>query len=216
MSRLLPVIAPRLPAAPVEYDQRFIDQFTNALRLYFNQIDALDSVVAQRITTTGIIFPDKTEQTTAYIPGFIEAYDRASSIAVTSTPTVLAPASVGASNGITYDPVTGIFTWQYAGDFALALSVNAIAAAAGQFVYIYAQTNTGSGWVNNANSGKTYQLLNNQLTQIVYAQAVNRTVGEQVRYFIYSNDGKVTLQTSTLPGVSPTVYVPAIRIQYAG
>jgi len=32
-------IAPRLPAAPVEYEQRFIDQLTNILRLYFVQLD---------------------------------------------------------------------------------------------------------------------------------------------------------------------------------
>jgi len=31
--------APRLPAAPVEYDQRFMDQLTNTLRLYFTQLD---------------------------------------------------------------------------------------------------------------------------------------------------------------------------------
>jgi hypothetical protein len=32
-------IAPRLPAAPVEYDQRFMDEFIRILRLYFTQID---------------------------------------------------------------------------------------------------------------------------------------------------------------------------------
>jgi len=33
------VIAPRLPASPVEYDQRFMDEFIRILRLYFNQLD---------------------------------------------------------------------------------------------------------------------------------------------------------------------------------
>jgi hypothetical protein len=33
------VTAPRLPAAPVEYDQRFFDQLLTVLRLYFNQLD---------------------------------------------------------------------------------------------------------------------------------------------------------------------------------
>jgi hypothetical protein len=32
-------IAPRLPVAPVEYDQRFMDEFIRILRLYFAQID---------------------------------------------------------------------------------------------------------------------------------------------------------------------------------
>lgn len=39
------VKAPRLPAAPVEYDQRFGDDLTNVLRLYFNQLDNLNASV---------------------------------------------------------------------------------------------------------------------------------------------------------------------------
>lgn len=216
MSILIPPQQPRLPASTVEYSQQYGDQLTNVLRLYFNQLDNLNQTVTRRVTTTGITFPDGTQQTTAYIPGFIEVYDRTSSITVNSTPTLLQPATTGASNGITYDASTGVFTWTYAGNFSLSLVVNALASSAGQSVYIYAQQNFGSGWVNNANSGKSFQLTNGQMTQIVYAQAVNRVVGQQVRYFIYSNDSHVTLRTDTLPGVTPTVYVPAIRIQYAG
>lgn len=37
------VKAPRLPAAPVEYAQRYGDDLTNVLRLYFNQLDNLSS-----------------------------------------------------------------------------------------------------------------------------------------------------------------------------
>jgi hypothetical protein len=36
---LRPSKAPNLLIAPIVYDQRYIDQLTNALRLYFNQID---------------------------------------------------------------------------------------------------------------------------------------------------------------------------------
>lgn len=32
-------IAPRLPVAPIEYDQRFMDELIRILRLYFNQLD---------------------------------------------------------------------------------------------------------------------------------------------------------------------------------
>lgn len=32
-------VQPRLPIAPVEYDQRFMDQLLNVLRLYFSQLD---------------------------------------------------------------------------------------------------------------------------------------------------------------------------------
>jgi hypothetical protein len=36
---LRPSKAPNLLVAPVVYEQRYIDQLTNALRLYFNQVD---------------------------------------------------------------------------------------------------------------------------------------------------------------------------------
>ena len=110
--------------------------------------------------------------------------------------------------------MTGEFTFAQAGSYSLALNINAIASAAGQSVYIYAEKNTGSGWAVNANSGKAYQLPNNQKVQIVYAQAIYRLAGEQTRYKIYSNDGNVTLVTQALPG-SVGASVPAIRIQYS-
>lgn len=36
---LRPPKAPNLPIAPVQYDQRYVDQLLNVLRLYFNEID---------------------------------------------------------------------------------------------------------------------------------------------------------------------------------
>ena len=45
-------VAPRLPSAPVEYDQRYQDQFLNILRLYFNQ---LDNLLGQILATTSPI-----------------------------------------------------------------------------------------------------------------------------------------------------------------
>lgn len=34
------IVSPRLPNATVEYDQNYINQLNNILRLYFNQIDS--------------------------------------------------------------------------------------------------------------------------------------------------------------------------------
>lgn len=145
----------------------------------------------------------------------IEAYDLSSSIALTATPALLTPANtVAGYSGITYNNSTGVFTFANAGSYSLALFVNAIASASNQVVYIYAEKNTGSGWVVNANSGKFYSLVNGQTTQIAYANAIYRNAGEQTRYWIYSNNNKVSLTTQTLPSVTG-VYVPAIRIQYA-
>jgi len=41
INRYRPVVAPRLPAAPSEYEPQFIEQYSNILRLYFNQLDSL-------------------------------------------------------------------------------------------------------------------------------------------------------------------------------
>jgi hypothetical protein len=40
------VSAPRLPAAPVEYDQRFIDALLSILRQYFNALDNPGPIIA--------------------------------------------------------------------------------------------------------------------------------------------------------------------------
>lgn len=41
-----PVVQPRLPAAPVQYDPQFIEQYTNVLRLYFTQLDNLTGAIS--------------------------------------------------------------------------------------------------------------------------------------------------------------------------
>ena len=48
-TQLVPPKAPNLPIAPVEYSQQYIDQLSNALRLYFGQIDNV---------TQALIIPD--------------------------------------------------------------------------------------------------------------------------------------------------------------
>jgi hypothetical protein len=36
--------SPNVPAAPLQYDQAFMDQYTNVLRLFFNQINAVQQL----------------------------------------------------------------------------------------------------------------------------------------------------------------------------
>jgi hypothetical protein len=146
---------------------------------------------------------------------YIEAYDRSATIALTATPTLLIPNStVAGSTGITYNNTTGVFTFAEEGDYSLSLSVNALASNANQVLYIYAENNTGAGWVANANSGKYYTLTNGNTIQIIYSQSVHRVANQQVRYWIYATSTNVSLKTQTLPSVTG-VYVPAIRIQYS-
>lgn len=39
LTNIIPPVAPRLPTAPQQYDPRFIEQYSNILRLYFNGVD---------------------------------------------------------------------------------------------------------------------------------------------------------------------------------
>ena len=218
MAKLNSTKSPNLPIAPSEYGRQHFDILNNALRLYFNQIDSVNQTVTERVTTTGITYPDGTEQATAYIPSYIEAFDRTASIAINNTPTLLIPNSFLPTTavGITYDTATGVFTFLNSGTYSLAISLNITAASSNKYVYVYAQKNVGAGWVNTSNSGKSYELKNGQVIQFVSPQAVYREAGEQTRYFIYSNGTTESLITQTLPGVTPTVYVPAVRIQFSG
>ena len=49
-TQLSPSQQPRLPAAPVEYDARYVDSLTGILRQYFNQVDNLTQSL---LTNTG-------------------------------------------------------------------------------------------------------------------------------------------------------------------
>ena len=55
---LRPPKAPNQPIAPVEYDQRFQDQFSNALRLYFNEIDNFAQSLATNTGGSLLKFPN--------------------------------------------------------------------------------------------------------------------------------------------------------------
>lgn len=145
---------------------------------------------------------------------YIEVVDTSSTITLTTTPILLQPTTVVSNSGITYNSSTGVFTFINAGSYNQVIAVNALASAASQYVYIYAQNWNGSTWITNANSGKQQALINGDITQVTIPNAVKRTAGQQVRYYIYSNSNKVTLQTTTLPGGVGAV-VPTIRIQYS-
>ena len=43
------VVAPNLPVATDNYQKQYEDQYSNVLRLYFNQLDAINSQSIQQI-----------------------------------------------------------------------------------------------------------------------------------------------------------------------
>lgn len=68
VTRLLNTVAPRLPAATVEWDHRFMEQYSNVLRLYFNQLDSVISTLTTGEGGAYLNFPhgsfyDTTDQT---------------------------------------------------------------------------------------------------------------------------------------------------------
>jgi len=71
INRYRPVVAPRLPSAPTEYNAQYQEQFMNILRLYFNQLDNLTGVVLGEAGGRFIRFPygafssDQDQSTTA-------------------------------------------------------------------------------------------------------------------------------------------------------
>jgi hypothetical protein len=64
-------VAPRLPAATQQYDANYINQLTNVLRLYFNQLDNILGQLKASSNTSGLRVPygafssDQTQTTTA-------------------------------------------------------------------------------------------------------------------------------------------------------
>jgi len=71
INRYRPVVQPRLPAAPNEYTPEFIEQYSNILRLYFNQLDNLTGALLGESGGRFIRFPygafssDQDQTTTA-------------------------------------------------------------------------------------------------------------------------------------------------------
>ena len=57
INRYRPVVQPRLPVAPAQYDPQFIEQYTNVLRLYFNQLDSLTGVILSNSGGRYVRFP---------------------------------------------------------------------------------------------------------------------------------------------------------------
>ena len=68
LTRIVNPVAPRLPAATVEWDHRFMEQYSNVLRLYFNQLDSALGLVLSGEGGSFLNFPhgsfyDTTDQT---------------------------------------------------------------------------------------------------------------------------------------------------------
>ena len=100
-------VAPNLPIGPVEYNQNYQDQFSNALRLYFNQVD---NVTGALLGSTGGQYLGNT---------YISVQNNSNVTATANTATLVTLNTLDYSSGITLanSAVTvsqnGIYNFQF-------------------------------------------------------------------------------------------------------
>jgi hypothetical protein len=103
--------APNQPIAPVEYDQRFQDQFSNVLRLYFNTIDNFTSALTDTAGGSNLRFPHIAAQDTT------DQYATA-----TNTPTKVLWNTLDSGDGFTLN-VDSTATASYGGVYKIDFSI---------------------------------------------------------------------------------------------
>lgn len=111
INRYRPVVQPRLPAAPTQYSAEFIEQYSNILRLYFNQLDNLTGALLSDNGGRFLQFP------------FIAASDGANQYATgNNTPTIIQWDTLDASSGFTLN-VNNTATAQFSGIYKITFSI---------------------------------------------------------------------------------------------
>jgi hypothetical protein len=111
INRYRPVVQPRLPAAPPEYDAQFIEQYSNILRLYFIQLDNLTGALLSDNGGRFLQFP------------FIAASDGAIQYATAAdTPTIIQWSTLDEGSGFTLN-VGNTATAEYSGIYKITYSL---------------------------------------------------------------------------------------------
>jgi len=139
INRYRPIVAPRLPSAPQEYNAQYQEQFMNILRLYFNQLDNLTGTLIGDNGGKFVRFPygafhDTTTQTAA----------------ATGTAYAVTFNSTDLSNDVAIGSPTSKITVTNAGiyNFQFSLQLDKSAGATGH-TYIWARVN-GTNIANSA------------------------------------------------------------------
>ena len=86
--RLRNTTAPNLPLAPREYEQFYIDQLNNILRLYFNQIDNFTTAIANE--KLGYTVPVEVASLPSAVDSGMGAYAFVSDSSVTTFASIVA------------------------------------------------------------------------------------------------------------------------------
>lgn len=95
-------VAPRLPAATTQYDENYINQLNNVLRLYFNQLDNIIGQLRTASSTSGLRVPygafssDQDQVTTANTATLmtLNTTDFANGVSISSSKITVANAGI--------------------------------------------------------------------------------------------------------------------------
>jgi hypothetical protein len=117
-SSLTQVKSPVLPFAPVQYEQKYVDQLNNILRLYFNQVDALISQLRLESLNTlalpqGAFFQDGVTTTTATISNSVTTIPVVSTAAFQNAGAIIIESEIITYTGKTATSFTGCTRGQY-------------------------------------------------------------------------------------------------------
>ena len=129
---LRPSKAPNLPISPTSYDSQFHEQFSNALRLYFNQLDNFTAALTTTDGGSNLRFPngafyDTTTQTAA-------AINTAYAMKFNSTTTSSQVSVSQAANTKIVVDVTGVYNFQFSAQLDSATGSS-------QLIYIWIRIN---------------------------------------------------------------------------
>lgn len=102
INRFKPVISPRLPSAPTEYSAQYTEQYSNILRLYFNQLENLTATLSGESGGRFIRFPygafssDQSQTTTANTATLmtLNTTDFSNDVSITSSKITVANAGI--------------------------------------------------------------------------------------------------------------------------
>jgi hypothetical protein len=130
VARTQPILAPqqpRLPTAPLQYSAEFIEQYSNILRLYFNQLQNLSQVFTTSTGGSLIQFPSMAVQ------------DNTSQTATTTVGTPMSFTQIDYANNFSLSDQTANFTGSRSGT---TLTVSAISSG----TILNGMHITGTGW----------------------------------------------------------------------
>jgi hypothetical protein len=130
--RTQPLIAPqqpRLPAAPVEYSQRYGDDLTNILRLYFNQLQNFNQLFTTNTGGSLLQFPSMAVQ------------DNTGQTAGTAAGTAMSYTQIDYANNFSLSDQTASFTGSRSGS---TLTVSAVSSG----TILNGMHITGTGWAS--------------------------------------------------------------------